>query len=98
MGTDSKLWHKKSNQKIYCDRLYNLKNDYTEAKGMLHYLMNNGLPKYMLVDLCIELDSLKHTSRSVNDGKTMYEQILDELKLFDDDDVFILIDEHNDNY
>lgn len=98
MGIDSKLWNKKSNQKIDCDRLYNLYNDYTKAKGLLDYLINQGLPKYMLVDLCIELNSLIHTSKSINDKKTIYEQILDELSFFDDNDIFILIDNNNDNY
>ncbi len=97
MGTDSKLFNIKSNQKIYCDRKYNLDNDYTRAKGLDCYLKNQGLPVYILRDLICELDELINTSRSAG-VKTMYERILEELKLFDDYDVFILIDEHDNRY
>lgn len=98
MGTDSKLWHKKSNQSIDCDRKYNLINDYTIAKGLQTYLLTHGLPKFMLIDLCGELDRLKNTTRNVGDGKSIYEQIVDELKAFEDNDIFVLIDDSHENY
>jgi hypothetical protein len=90
MGTDSKLWNKRTDKTIYCDRIYNLKNDYVESKGLLDYLLNQGLPKYMIVDLCIQLSHL--FSRSI------YDEIISELEEFDNNDIFVLIDEHDKNY
>lgn len=100
MGTDSKLWHKKSNRKIYCDRLYNLKNSFVKAKGLQDYLLNNGLPKFMLVDLCTELDDLTdgYYRNKPAGHKSTYREIIEGLESFDDNDILILIDEHNENY
>jgi hypothetical protein len=90
MGTDSKLWNKAKDKKIYCDRFYNLANGYTDAKGLLDYLLDEGLPKYMLVDLCNQLNHLF--------SKSIYDEILSELEGFDNNDIFVLIDEHDKNY
>ena len=90
MGTDSKLWNKATDKKIYCDRFYNLANGYTDAKGLLDYLLDEGLPKYMLVDLCTQLSCLFSSG--------IYDKIISELEEFDNNDIFVLIDEHNENY
>ncbi len=34
MGTDSKLFNLNTKEKIYCDRLQNLHNAFTDALGM----------------------------------------------------------------
>ena len=59
-------------------------------------MQTTGLTKPMIIDLCQELNELKYAYQ--DDSNTMYSQIIRELNSFENDDVFILIDEHDDNY
>jgi hypothetical protein len=90
MGTDAKLLCKRNNKTVYCDRLYNIDNDYTRDSWMLEYLKNEGLPAGILKSLIVELNKIRP------DG--MYDEILVGLSSFEDDDLFILIDEHDERY
>lgn len=93
MGIDSKLWHKETDTTIYCDRLHNLYNDYSDSKGFLYYLINKGLPVYIIRDLCLDLN------RIINQMQPdIYTEILEQLVKYNDNDILVLIDENHPRY
>lgn len=98
MGTDSKLLHKSTGEKIYCDRLYNIKNTFTEQTGLDYYLIRQGLPQYILLDLLISLRDITEETSGDKISIKYYEDLIDKLKKYDEYDYFILIDEHDDRY
>jgi len=92
MGVDAKLLNKKTGDKIYIDRYYNLQNNYTHYFDEANKLSGDGMERDELVELCDDLITLSHLSTE------MLIDIRDNVKKLNKEDRFIIIDENNDKY
>ena len=92
MGSDSKLYNLSTNDKINCDRQYNLVNDYSDKCGLHNKLLIEGISKLELIELCDNLIVLSMLSTE------MLQEIRANLHEQKGSDNFILIDENDKRY
>lgn len=94
MGTDSKLIRISDGKSIYCDRYYNLDpfrgiNNTPVGLGKIFLdLQKGGATKVRILKLLSALEGINK----------YLETVREELEDFDDSDVFILVNEHDERY
>jgi hypothetical protein len=95
MGTDAKLIVKRTGDKMYVDRKYNIVNGILELHHLDYWIESHGLPIYLFQEVIIKMRDMWNCA----DVKyKAYEDILKWFDNYDEFDFVKLVDEHSEEY